>query len=142
MFLGEPTFIEARGLLRADGMDVETTACLSYADGSRATFTVSGVVDAPHHAFIAGDEGVIEFGQPFVVPSSVSVGGKGFNAPMETWVDESLLRGHAGLAYQVTAFADYVSRGFLESPLQPHDDTLACLRTASAILRCIGADGF
>lgn len=140
MFLGEPSSIEAHGILRDDQMDAQTTSYLSYPDGARATFTVSGILDAPHHAFIAGDEGVIEFGQPFMLPSSVGLAGKGFNAPMQVWKDESSIRGHAALAYQVTAFADYVSRGLLESPLQSHDDTLACLRTAAEILRLIGAD--
>lgn len=142
MVFGEPLTVDARGVVLADGMDAETTAYLTYAGGARATFTVSGIVDAPHHALIAGEEGVIEFGQPFVLPSSVGLAGKGFNAPMQRWVDESGIRGHAGLAYQVTAFADYVSRGLLESPLQPHEDSLACLRAASAISERLGADSY
>ena len=140
MFLGSPISINAQGLLREDGMDLESTTYLTYPDGARATFTVSGIVDVPHHALIAGDEGVLEFGQPFVLPTSVGMAGKGFDAPMQVWKDESSIRGHAGLVYQVLAFADYVSRDLVESPLQRHDDTLACLGTAAEILRRIGAD--
>ncbi|MHB8333535.1 MAG: Gfo/Idh/MocA family protein [Acidimicrobiales bacterium] len=139
MVFGEPTDVDARGILLESGMDTETTSYLTYESGARAIFTVSGVVDAPHHALIAGEEGVIEFGQPFVLPSSVGLTGKGFNAPMDCWIDESGIRGHAGLAYQVTAFADYVGRGLLESPLQSHEDSLACLRVARAITRRLGA---
>ena len=138
MVLGEPTAIESRGVMTPGGMDADSTTCLAYENGGRATFTVSGVVDAPHHALIAGEEGVIEFGQPFVLPSSIGLAGKGFNAPMEYWYDESGIRGHAGLAYQVTAFVDYVGRHLLESPLQTHEDSLACLRVATAIANQLG----
>ena len=140
MVFGEPSEWDARGVVLPDGMDAETTAYLTYATGARATFTVSGIIDAPHHALIAGEEGVIEFGQPFVLPSSVGLAGKGFNAPMRHWIDKSEIRGHAGLAYQVTAFADYVHRGLLESPLQSHEDSLACLRVAHALSASLGAE--
>lgn len=142
MVFGEPASIEARGIVLDDGMDAETTAYLTYDSGARATFTVSGVVDAPHHATIATEEGVIEFGTPFVFPTSVGVAGKGFDAPMQWWTNESPIRRHAGLVYQVTAFADYVGRGLLESPLQSHADSLACLRVATEIVRCLGADPY
>jgi hypothetical protein len=46
-----------------------------------------------------------------------------------------------GLWYQVNAFADYVGRGLLESPLQTHQDSLACLRVASALAQRFGLDG-
>jgi hypothetical protein len=91
---------------------------------------------------IAGEEGVIEFGEPYIFPTSVGLAGKGIDAPVEWWVDQSSVRKHAGLAYQVTAFADYVGRGLLESPLQSHDDSLACLRVAAEITRSLGADPY
>ncbi len=137
--LGEPTAVEARGLVLDDGMDAESTVQLDYANGARATFTVSGLVDAPHHATIAGEDGVIEFGQPFVFPTGVGLAGKGFDAPMEWWRDQSSIRRHAGLVYQAIAFADYHGRGMLESPRQSHDDSLACLRVAEEITRRLGA---
>lgn len=142
MVFGEPTVVDARGILLESGMDAESTSYLTYSNGARAVFTVSGIVDAPHHALIAGEDGVIEFGQPFVLPSSIGLAGKGFNARMDYWTDESGIRGHAGLAYQVNAFADYVGRGLLESPLQTHEDSLACLRVASAITHHLGATTF
>ena len=138
MVFGEPAGVNAHGIMLENGMDAESTTHLIYGGGARATITVSGVVDVPQHASIAGETGVIEFGLPFFVPSSVGLARKGFNAPMDYWFDESGIRGHAGLAYQVTAFADYVGRGLLESPLQTHADSLACLRTASEISRQLG----
>jgi predicted dehydrogenase len=142
MIFGEPSAIETRGIVLDDGMDAETTAYLTYAGGARAAFTVSGVVDAPHHATIAGEEGVIEFAPPFVFPTAVGLAAKGFDPPMQWWVDDSHVRRHAGLAYQATAFADYVGRGLIASPLQSHADSLACLRVATEITRRLGADPY
>lgn len=142
MVLGEPTTVEARGIVLDDGMDAETTAYLTYASGARATITVSGLVDAPLHAVISGEDGVIEFGEPYIFPTAVGFAGKGIDAPMHWWKDESAIRRHEGLAYQATAFADYLARGLLESPLQSHDDSLACLRVAAEITRCLGADPY
>ncbi len=142
MVLGEPTSIEARGIVLDTGMDAETTAYLTYESGARATFTVSGLVDAPLHAVISGEDGVIEFGTPYIFPTGVGLAGKGLDEPMHWWIDESGINRHAGLAYQVTAFADYIGRGLLESPLQSHDDSLACLRVAAEITRCLGADPY
>jgi predicted dehydrogenase len=142
MVLGEPSSIDASGIVLDDGMDAETTSYLSYLSGARASFTVSGVVDAPHRVTISGEEGVIEFGQPFIFPSGVGVAGKGVDAPMRWWKDESSIRGIDGLAYQMTAFAQYVGDGILESPLQSHEDSLACLRVAAEITRLVGADPY
>jgi predicted dehydrogenase len=142
MVFGEPTNIRAHGIILDDGMDAETTVRMTYASGARANFIVSGVVDVPHHATIAGEDGVIEFRPPFIFPSGVGIAGKGSHQPMQWWTDDSNIRRLDGLAYQVTAFADYQGRGLLESPLQSHDDSLACLRVAAEITRCIGADPY
>ena len=142
MVFGEPTSIEARGIVRDDGMDAETTARMTYASGARANFTVSGVVDAPHHATIAGEDGAIEFRPPFIFPTGVGIAGKGSDPSMQWWTDDSHICRLEGLVYQVTAFSDYQGRGLLESPLQSHDDSLACLRVAAEITRCIGADPY
>lgn len=139
MVLGEPTSVQATGILRPDGMDEESTSFLRYATGARAVFTVSGIVDVQNHTSIGGEEGTIEFGPPYVLPSSVGLAPKGFDMPLDVWTDESSIRGHAGLVYQVIAFADYLERGLLESPLQSHADSLACLRTAAAITAELGA---
>ena len=142
MFLGEPERVEAGGIVLESGMDAESTTRLSYANGARAAFTVSGIATAPLHAVISGDEGVIEIGAPFVFPTMVGLAGRGIGAPVQWWCDESGIQRHEGLVYQVTAFADYVNRGLVESPLQSHEDSLACLRVAAEITRCLGADPY
>ena len=140
MVLGEPASVHARGIVLDTGIDAEVSADLSFTSGARASLTVSGLVDAPLHAVISGEDGVIVFADPYIFPTAVGLAGKGLDAPITWWRDDSGLRRHAALAYQVTAFADYVGRGLLESPLQSHEDSLACLRVAEEITRCLGAD--
>ena len=142
MFLGEPETIVAHGTVLDNGVDAESTTELGYASGARAVFTVAGIASAPMHASLSGEEGVLEFGDPCIFPTSVGLAPKGIGEAMTWWTDESGVRRHQGLAYQVTAFADYLGRGLLESPLQSHADSLACLRVAAEITRQIGADPY
>jgi predicted dehydrogenase len=139
MVLGEPSGVSAWGLLNDEGMDLESTSLLTYDSGARATFTASGIIDLPVIATIAGTDGVVVIDPPFFLPTRIGFGRQGFNAPLEYWTDESSIRAHAALVYQVTAFSDYLARGLLESPWQSHADSLACLRVASAITSAIGA---
>jgi len=142
MIFGSPTHVAAHGIVLDTGVDAESTSYLSYPSGARATFTVSGVVATLGHATLAGEDGVLELGAPFLFPTGVGLAKKGLEAPMEWWRDESGLRQHAGLAYQVTAFADYVQRGLVESPLQSHADSLECLRVTADIVSALGADPY
>ncbi len=142
LFLGEPGEIEASGIVLESGVDAESTTSLRYDSGARAVFTVSGIASAPLHATISGDEGVIHLGEPFIFPTGAGLAGRGIGAPIRWWNDESGIRRHAGLVYQVTAFAHYLEQGLLESPLQSHGDSLACLRVAAEITRRLGADPY
>jgi predicted dehydrogenase len=139
MVFGEPTEVEAWGELNDDRMDLESTIHLRYANGGRATCTTSGIIDLANHTSIAGTEASIEFEPPYIFPTTLRVAPKGFNQPAEIWRDEYPVRGHAALVYQVYAFVDYLTRGLLESPLQSHEDSLACLRVAQRATDLIGA---
>ncbi len=142
MLLGEPDDILAFGSVLDNGVDAESTSRLTHPSGARALLTVSGLTDSPLHAVVSGDEGVIEVAAPFIFPTAVGLAGKGLGAPVEWWRDESGIGRHDALVYQVLAFADYVSQGLVESPLQAHEDSLACLRTATEIARVLGADPY
>ena len=137
-FLGYPETVRAIGSLHESGTEAEATVVMSYASGARAVFTLSGLVHAPHHATIAGSDGVIEYGTPFVVPSGISLMPTGFNQPGETWVDDLGPAGHQGLSYQATAFAKFVSEGLTESPWHPHEQSVQALQLAEEIVRQLG----
>jgi predicted dehydrogenase len=137
--LGYPTEIRAIGTLAESGVEAEVTAVLDYANGARTIFTLSALNHAPHHATISGSEGIVEYLTPFVVPSGISLSRTGFNTEQVTWKDEYPQRGHQGLGYEATAFALYVSEGFLESPLHPHEESVKALEIIAEILRQVGA---
>ncbi len=142
MFLGEPVEVASTGRVLDSGIDTDSTTTLTYATGARAVFAVSGIASSPLEAAVSGPEGVIRFEAPFIFPTAVGFAGPGLGAPTEWWRDESGIIRHEGLVYQVIAFADYVSRGLLESPWQSHEDSLACLRLATEITRQLGADPY
>lgn len=137
--MGVPTNVRAMGRLHESGTEAEATVVMDFASGSRAIFTLSGLTHAPHHATIAGSDGIIEFKTPFVVPSGISLIPSGFNQAGVTWLDESDIQGHQGLSYEATAFAQFVGEGLTESPLHPHAESVEALRLVHEIVRQLGA---
>lgn len=141
MFLGEPESITAQGQLNANGIDEEVSIQLHYANGARAYILSSGIATLPVVAAIAGSKGHLSMGQPFFVPSQINFSDSNdFYFGTETWKDETGVEGHAGLSYQATAFAKYVSEGLLESPLESHEQSVANIRTALKVVELIGAE--
>lgn len=137
-FMGAPTSVRAIGRLHENGTEAEATVVMDFEDGARSIFTLSGLTHAPHHATIAGTEGIIEYKTPFVVPSGISLIPTGFNQAGTTWVDSSGIQGHQGLSYQATAFAQYVSEALTESPVHPHRESVLALEIVHNIVRQLG----
>lgn len=137
-FLGTPDEISSVGRLHPSGTEAEATVVLGFPSGARAIFTLSGLTHAPHHATIAGTEGIIEYDTPFVVPSGVSLIPTGFNQSGISWQDTSAPQGHQGLCYEATAFAQYVEQGLIESPIHPHAQSVQAISIAQEIVRQLG----
>lgn len=136
--LGSPSSIQAIGRLHESGTEAEITAVFSYESGARAIFTLSGLTHAPHHATIAGSEGIIEYLTPFVVPSGVTLIPTGFNQAGSTWEDTLAPKGHQGLSYQANYFAQFVSEQLEESPFHPHAQSVEALEIVQEIVRQLG----
>lgn len=141
MFLGNPTNITAFGVVREDLIEEEAHVLMTYEDSpARTNFIVSGRTALPHTGAVSGSKGAINFGTPFVVPSSITLLNTEFNDTGTTWTDNTGIVGHQGLCYQVNYFAQYVSEGRLESPLHTHDDTVTNIAVAEEIIDIIGAN--
>ena len=136
--MGAPTKIQAIGKLHENGTEAEATVVLDFDSGARSIFTLSGLTHAPHHATIAGTQGIIEYKTPFVVPSGISLIPTGFNQPGAVWVDSAGPQGHQGLCYEATAFAQYVSEGLKESPIHPHSESVLALKIVHEIVHQLG----
>lgn len=137
-FMGNPKNIRTMGQLHENGTEAEATVLLDFESGARAVFTLSGLTHAPHHATIAGSQGIIEYLTPFVIPSGIRFIPTGFNQTSEIWRDEYEPQGHQGLSYQATAFAQYVADGLTESPIHPHEQSVQALAVAQEIVKQLG----
>lgn len=137
--LGEPETVSARGLVNEHGMDQETHVDLTYASGARASLFISGISTVPCTATLSASDKMLAIDHPFFVPSGFQVASKDLYFTGERWTDTSAVQRHEGLSYQATALAQYVSEGRLESPVHPHREVVANLRTAEAICRQVGA---
>lgn len=137
-FLGTPIDVRALGRLHPTGTEAEATVVIDFESGARAIFTLSGLVHAPHHATIAGTQGIIEYSTPFVVPSGINLIPTGFNQAGNSWRDTSAPQGHQGLCYEATAFAHFVEQQLLESPVHPHAQSIQALEIAHEIVRQLG----
>ncbi len=138
-FLGNPTSITAQGLLNADGIEEEVAVQMRYESGARAYMLVSGRAAIPLIGSVAGTQGTLSMGPQFPVPSQVSIAGTDFYAPVETWVDDTGVKGHEGLGLQATHMAGFIAEGLLESPFESHEDSIANLEVCAEIIRQIGA---
>jgi hypothetical protein len=92
----------------------------------------------PTQASVSGTLGVVLVDGPFFIPSALELRPALYNSEGPKWKDESSIQGHAGLCYQVTAFASYVSQGLLESPLHSHQDTVSVIKIGEEIRRQVG----
>ena len=140
--LGTAKSITATGLVRPDGMDEESYTILTYEFGARASLTMSGIASLPVSASCSFENAIVTFGEPFFVPSSISVKTKDFYPEQSTWVDESGIAGHEGLSYQATWFAKYMSEGRIESEVHTHAETVQGIAIAHEITTQIGAKPF
>ena len=141
-FMGNPKTIEARGIVRPDGLDEESTVLLTYEGGGRAVLVTSGIASLPQRATCSLEKATIDVHAPFLAPSGITLSTKEFYAESATWRDESAVQGHEGLSYQATFFAKLVGEGQLESPIHTHADTVANIAVAAEVSRQIGARAY
>jgi predicted dehydrogenase len=138
MLLGDPVKITATGTLHNGESESFASAVLEYASGARAVINVSGKAHLPTTAAVSGTLGVVLVDGPFFIPSGIELRPALYNSHGPKWKDESSIQGHAGLCYQVTAFASFVAQGLLESPLQSHHDTVSVIKIGEEIRRQLG----
>lgn len=139
---GDPITIEATGQISDKLIDSEAIVRLGYSNGARATLIMSMQASLPQTVSASFEQGVVNIHAPFLAPSGVTVTDKEFYATGETWLDESVVRGHEGLSYQATAFASFIAAGMLESPVHTHAQVVANIAVAEEIVRQLGAEPF
>jgi predicted dehydrogenase len=133
LFLGEPAEIQAWARLDPQGADENTGMLFGYASGALAAITCSLLGDTARRAVITGTTGRIELPRDFFRPTEL----------MLVRGDDRVERidaSFAGLGYHFEAaeVQRCLRAGLVESPLMPHEDTLAVMRTLDAVRERIG----
>jgi predicted dehydrogenase len=128
--LGAPQQIRALARLHPEKTDARTGMVLSFADGAIATL-YCGVEGLTGFASVIGTLGRIDFPEGFYNATRFVLHRHG--RPPET-----VECGPAGLHFQAAEAARCLRAGLTESPLVPHEATLAAMRTMDAVRAQIG----
>jgi len=123
LMLGKPDFVSVAGALAETGADHTVSMQWSYADGRGAQLWASVPTPSPNRAVILGSEGFIETEGRFHRPSGLLVHR---GSHVERLPDPIADQGR-GYGPEVAEVARCLRAGLLESPLIPHDDTIAIM---------------
>ncbi|MGW3955933.1 Gfo/Idh/MocA family protein [Streptomyces sp. NPDC004752] len=136
LLLGEPTAVEARSMLSAEGVDLQTGALLSWDGGALAAVHCSIVGGTSVTASVTGSLGRIDVPRTFFHPDRFVLRRDGRD-PEEFALDPSDGPGHT-LRHEAAEVMRALRAGEPESPLVPLSGTLAVMRTLDAIRERVG----
>lgn len=134
MVLGDPTSVQALGVLADNGVDVEVGLLLGHDDGAQAVLSASLTSDGPGRAVIVGTAGRITVEPRFHHSTRVVLERPGH----EPVVAEPAVTGR-GYAHQVAHVAQCLAEGLTESPVMPLADTLTVMDTLDRALDLVGS---
>ncbi|MQS06088.1 Gfo/Idh/MocA family protein [Streptomyces alkaliphilus] len=132
LVLGEPDEVLASADVRG-GVDVNTAVLLRWGSGALATLGCSLTAETPTWAAVTGTKGRIEFPRGFFVPSEFSLHRAGREPERFTAPDPE-----AGYTHQAAEVMRALRAGETESPLVPHESSLAVMRTLDRVRERIG----
>lgn len=142
MVLGTPMAVRACATPAATGVDLTTSAVLTYAEGAHAVLTCTAGAATPMRAWIAGTAGRIEIDRPWYGPTAVTYtrsegrrdgAARRFDSPPGIATDLA-----KGMRYEALEVARCLHAGLLESPVMPLDETVAILGTLDEVRDQIG----
>jgi len=134
--LGDAEAFTVTGTLTDGGVDATTVIAQSYASGARSVSVTSLELAPAQGAEVIGSKARAKFTEPFFVAGGFDLL---IGDECHEWRDPNGIVGHGGLCYQVTAFAEHVADGLLDSPFRPFADTITILETIDEARRLIGA---
>ena len=131
--LGEPTEFAAMAQVGPTGVDLDTRVISHHGEAASASITASFIADTTNEAVIAGSDGRLRLHAPFHHSPMVTLERGGEIG--ETY--NTSFSGH-GFRFEVTEMERCVAAGLVESPMRPHEDTLAVMRWMDAIRARVG----
>ena len=132
LFLGDPEKVEAVAELSETGVDLNLALSLGWAGGAVAALSATMTAWSPRSASIATDRGRIDLYDGFHHPTEAR-----WTEAGETHLLHEDVIG-TGLANEAAEVMRCLRNGETESPLVPHDDTLAIMRLMDRVREKIG----
>lgn len=124
MILGKPSHVASLAALGSTGVDEQSAAVLSYADGQLAVLQNAIRTVTPQVAVIAGTEGWIRIHGPWWMPQAMTLH-KPDLAPQLFEIPFT----ENGYTYEAAEVHRCLREGLLESALMPLDETVAVMET-------------
>jgi predicted dehydrogenase len=132
-FLGPPDSISAWANLLPEGTDENTAVILGYRGGAVATLHAGMAGETAQRAVVTGTAGRVEIDRCFWCPE----GGTVFYPDGRCERIDLAVRGH-GMVYEAEEVMRCLRSGLTESPLIPHEFTLAVMATLDNARQQIG----
>jgi predicted dehydrogenase len=121
--LGFPESITAAGQLNHDGIDVQNTVTLGYADGSTAQLMSSLQASSPGIVTVSGTEGWLRTGSPLYNAPRLEFQGPDGKVQVEEFDEET-----EGFIHELREAARCIRAGLLESPLMPWHESVKMMQ--------------
>jgi predicted dehydrogenase len=120
MVLGDPTAVDALGLVTPDGVDLEESVLLGFASGAQAALTATLRCATPGQARLFGTAGWIDVLPRFHHPDTIVLNRAGSDP-------EEITLPHVGGGYvhELAEVTDCIAAGRSESAMMPLADTVA-----------------
>ncbi|MER6265931.1 Gfo/Idh/MocA family oxidoreductase [Streptomyces sp900105755] len=136
LLLGEPDGMSARAVLSEEGVDLQTGALLSWESGALASVHCSIVGGTGTTASVTGSQGRIDIPNGFFNPDRFVLHRDGRDPEEFALTSEDGPRNT--FRHEAREAMRAVRAGDQESPLVPHDSTLAVMRTLDGLRELIG----
>ena len=133
LILGAPQSITASAAFTDKGVDAQTSAIFTYANGAHAVLNTTLLSQTPNRAVVAGTNGWLEIDRTFYSPTDMRV----VTHDGDVTEYPNTYKGH-GLREEAAEFARIVRAGELESPLLTNAQTIAVMESMDEIRRQIG----
>lgn len=132
--IGPAVEVRALGSVTDSGIDDQSVVALRADGGRQACVTTSMAVTNSGLAAVIGTAGRVQFPDPFIFPGGLEAH---IGADVHSWRDTSGLAGRAGLAWQATALAQWITDGVRDSPVHSLADSVAVMRVIDEVRRQI-----
>jgi predicted dehydrogenase len=138
LVLGTPCQVLAAASPAITGVDLTTSAVLTYDGGAHAVLTCTAGSHTPMRAWLAGDEGRIELDAPWYSHSGLTLirrdgAVRRFDPPAGVVRD-----GAKGMRFMAAEVGRCLAAGLTESPVLPPAETVSIMRTLDEVRRQVG----